>query len=651
VYGKNKADHDKTLHTVLTKLTDYNVTLNDKCIFEVPSIQVLGHVIDSKGMHPNPDLVKVIAEAPVPENKEQLHSFLGLAGYYAKFIDHFADKVEVLRNVFNADSFHWTTEANKSFIAIKNAISDSNTLGLFDPALEVIVTTDASSYGLGAVLTQIRNGEHINIAFSSRTLRPNETKFSVGEKEALACVWAVEHWHTYLWGRKFTLQTDHKALTTLMSAKGCNNHAPMRIARWNARLLHYNYDIVYTPDVLVADVLSRLPLACECALPYCICNENDNDAVCIIADVDVNSMGVTLDELRNVTNTDTTFCKLKRYIDKGWPAKRNAVDDDVKPFFQVRHDLSISDDIIYRYDRVLCPNTLTHKLIITAHESHQGIVRTKQRLRQLFWWPNMDNDVNIAIKHCTICNRSDKSCYTRKGPMISVPFPAKPWQKLGMDIVGPNNSVANNARFAITLIDYYSKWPEVAFVSDISSRSVIEFLLAVFSREGYPDEIVTDHGSQFTSPEFETFLSSRKIKHGFSAIYHPQANGEIERFNKVLNDCVQIAKLEGKDVKSAVREFLCIYRCTPHASTEHEPSLLLHNRHMMTKLDILGATTCPKPVSDAKLRKHIDDVQTKSRNYVNNHRSANNTLDKIHVGSYVRIKLPGYVPKGHNKLL
>ena len=141
-------------------------------------------------------------------------------------------------------------------------ILESPALALYDPELPTQVTTDASDYGLGAVLTQLHpDNTERTVAFASRTLSPAERKYSTIEREALACVWAVEKWRTYLWGRHIMLCTDHQALTSLLTSKGAGRTG-LRIARWSARLLCFTYDVIYHPGKLnvTADCLSRLPL-------------------------------------------------------------------------------------------------------------------------------------------------------------------------------------------------------------------------------------------------------------------------------------------------------------------------------------------------------------------------------------------------------
>lgn len=159
VYGVNRGEHDKRLHAVLTKLRSVGMKLNSKCEFNVGSIEILGHVVDHKGLSPNPDLVRAINEAPTPTNRDQVKSFLGLVGYYSKFIRHFATRVQYIRDTMVADAFEWTKEAEVAFQAVKHEIINSTALALFDPDRETIVTTDASGYGIGSVMTQIQGGK------------------------------------------------------------------------------------------------------------------------------------------------------------------------------------------------------------------------------------------------------------------------------------------------------------------------------------------------------------------------------------------------------------------------------------------------------------------------------------------------------------
>ena len=258
VYSSCRAEHETRLKAVLYRLQEAGLSLNtDKCKFYQDKLTYLGHSISKEGLLPNDDHIAAIRDAPSPSDPATLRSFLGLTLWYSKFIQNYATVVEPMRDVLRRATFTWTDEAQSSFQQVKLLITDSSSLALFDPSLPTIVSTDASDYGIGGVLTQIHpDNTERTVAFASRSLSAAESKYSVVEKEALACVWAAERWRTYLWGTKFTLRTDHQALTTLLATKGMGR-VGMRVARWSARLLCFNYDIVYRPGA--REPCSRLP--------------------------------------------------------------------------------------------------------------------------------------------------------------------------------------------------------------------------------------------------------------------------------------------------------------------------------------------------------------------------------------------------------
>ncbi|XP_064469772.1 uncharacterized protein K02A2.6-like [Ornithodoros turicata] len=509
---------------------------------------------------------------------------------------------------------------------------------MFDPNLPVVVTTDASDCGLGAVLQQRSEEGLQTVAFASRTLSSAERKYSVGEKEALAWLFACEQWHVYLWGRRFLLRTDHQALVTLLSSGG-SGRRPVRISRWTARLLYYKFEVQYQrgSDNVVADALSRLPASATQA---------PNLQEEIIATI---SAYISKDEVQKSVEDDHVLQKVMEFVTTGWPGKKE-VTKELWPFYHVKAELSVVDGLLLRDNKVVIPEALTSTFVEFAHDSHQGIVRTKQRLRNNFWWPKMDSQVEAAVRNCLVCQSCDKTAKPSFMPMQPVPFPEEPWEQVAMDIVGPFHNAPPGCKFAITLVDYHSKWPEVGLTDSVTSRTVMDFLLAIFSREGYPATVLTDNRPQFKSKAFENFLSERGIRHNTSSLYYPQANGLVERFNRVLKDFVQIALLESRPLKSAILNYLASYRCTPHATTGASPAMLLHGRQPRTKVDIVGLPSGklhPKPAPTKEvLRKHVEGKQSYSKRYTDAHRSVKKPIFKE--GDCVRVRKS--IPQGKGAL-
>lgn len=639
VFGKSAEEHLLNLKTVLQKVKDAGLKLNNKCLFDVPELSFLGHKVTAQGIAPLPEKVDSIINTPVPTDVAALRSFLGLVEYYSKFVPRLAEVVEPMRVLLRKNEpFIWSAETDSSFRRVKEMLSSSTVLHMFDPSLPVIVSTDASDCGLGAVLQQQNGHELRTVAFASRSLSPAERKYSVGEREALACIWACERWHTYLWGRHFKIRTDHQALVSLLSSQG-RGRRPLRIARWSARLLCYNFTVEYRKGSTntVADALSRLPAPTSEAE---LSKEEENVSL-------VEPASMTKEEFKQAVLNDDCLQTVKSFVCGSWPPQKS-VPEEAKPFYSVREELSIVDDLLLRAERLVVPSSLTAQFIAVAHETHPGITRTKARLRELFWWPRMDKQVESAVKNCHICLEADKSAKTSPVPLQPVEWPERPWQKLGLDIVGPLEHAPRNSRFAVTLVDYHSKWPEVYFCSEVTTSTVKEFLTSVFAREGYPEEIVCDNGPQFTSREFITFLQNRAIKLSHSSVYYPQANGQVERLNRTLKNFIQVSLLERRPIRQAVTDYLAIYRCTPQATTGVAPAVLLHGRMPRTRLDVVGFSApafAKDPVKElARLRQRVRLQQQSSKEYTDRRRAAKEP--KIAVGDFVRVKKPSVRFKG-----
>ncbi|KAK7884454.1 hypothetical protein WMY93_027577 [Mugilogobius chulae] len=357
----------------------------------------------------------------------------------------------------------------------------------------------------------------------------------------------------------------------------------MRIARWSARLMCFQYDIEYRPGTqnVLADCLSRVPLETTSL------TEPEPDLFVEIAEISPLFSALPLADFK-AESEDCPELKLLREVSRSkWPKTKKSLPTELQPYFLMRHELAVDSPLVFRGTRLVVPKSLRERIVHVAHEGHQGIVRTKQRLRELYWWPNMDSLVYNVLSSCTVCQKCDKTAKATPAPLQPVEFPEGPFQHVAVDIVGPFERGPQDCRFAITLVDYFSKWPEVAFTSNATTATVLTFLSAVFSREGNPCAITTDNGPQFTSCDFADFLKERGIKHIKTSVYHPQANGCVERFNRVLKDCIQGAQAVQKPWKPTVTAMLQSYRATPHATTNESPFKLLRGRQMRTKLHIL----------------------------------------------------------------
>ena len=266
ITGQSDEHHLRNLEQVLERLKAHEVRLKrDKCRFFQDSVEYLGQVVTSQGVHISPAKVQAVAEHPAPTDVSGLRSFLGQINYYSKYIPNLSALLAPLHKLLRAGQpWSWTEECNRAFLAAKEKVTKTPVLAHFDRELPLSLAADASPYGLGAVISHtMPDGTDRPIAYASRTLSDAEKNYAQVEKEALSLVFGVKKFHQYLYGRRFVLITDHKPLTAILGPKrGVPPLAAARMQRWALLLSAYDYDIVYRPTTAHgnADGLSRLPL-------------------------------------------------------------------------------------------------------------------------------------------------------------------------------------------------------------------------------------------------------------------------------------------------------------------------------------------------------------------------------------------------------
>ena len=263
----------------------------------------------------NPVKIAPIKEAPRPTNVKQVQSFLGAVNYLAEFVSGPADKAEPLRMLTGkGEPFCWGGLQEKSFRDLKDTISSDLELAIFDPQAPTIVTVDASDVGLGAQLTQIYNGREVPVQFASHTLVDREQNFATNEKEALSCIWAIEHWEKFLLGHHFTLRTDHRALRSLLHQHSSTRKSA-KFERWLERLSQFDYTVEHVRGThnYIADALSRLPRpASEQPPPPAIIDDEPPELQATIASLAHGS--ISLDAIQRHTDADTLLHQVKEYI-------------------------------------------------------------------------------------------------------------------------------------------------------------------------------------------------------------------------------------------------------------------------------------------------------------------------------------------------
>ena len=519
ITGIDDEHHLANVKAVLQRLEDAGLRANrQKCSFLQPKIDYCGHEVSEDGLHKMPAKVDAIQQAPVPENVSQLRSFLGLVNYYARFLPNLSTTLHPLNALLQkGTAWRWTAACHQAFDKVKGQIASDLVLTHFNPALPLRLASDASPYGIGAVMSHVLpNGTERPIAFASRTLSTAERNYAQIDKEALAIVWAVRKFHTYLYGRDFVLVTDHTPLTAIFHPeKDLPAMTAARLQRYALFLAGHRYSIEYrnTHEHANADGLSRLPLA--------------SDAASHPVDVEVDAFHVA--QLEHLPVTATQIRTATRQ-DPTWSSVYNAVQygnvesiADMQPFASRFDQLATHQGCLLWGSRVAIPPSLQARILQELHLSHPGIVRMKELARSYVWWPRIDQDIEKTVRECNGCQLQQKQ--PSSAPLHPWEWPARPWQRVHVDFAGPFLG-----SMFLLLVDARSKWPEVVPMQSTTATKTVECLRTIFARHGLPEQLVSDNGPQFVSEQFQDFLQGNGIQHIRSAPYHPSTNGLVERF-------------------------------------------------------------------------------------------------------------------------
>ena len=601
ITGASDTEHMQSLERVLDRLESSGLRLKkDKCVFTAPSVNYLGHKIDKDGIHPTEDKVRAVQQAPAPKNVSELKAFLGLLNYYGKFMPNLATTLSPLYRLLRTSTqWRWGDSEEEAFKASKKLLLSSQVLAHYNPEHELVLACDASPYGLGAVLShRYPNGEERPIGYASRTLSAAERKYSQIEKEGLACVFGVKRFHCYLYGRHFTMVTDHKPLTSLLSEeKSIPAHASARIQRWALTLGMYEYNLIYKAGSAHAnaDALSRLPL------PGSAPTSTPQPTETVLLLEQLQSCPVTADQIKTWTSRDPVLSRVQQFVLRGWPT--GSVAEELRPYWHKRLELSCQDGCLLWGSRVVVPVVGQSRVLEELHEAHPGVTQMKQMARTMVWWIGIDKDIEQTVQSCSEC-QSNQSL-PPSAPLQPWRWPTRPWARVHADFAGPIQG-----QMLLILIDAHSKWIEAHPMSTITSSATAQCCRKIFATFGIPEVLVTDNGPSFVSAEFEQFLKKNTIRHKTSPPYHPATNGLAERAVQTVKRGLK--KMKTGTLQDKLSRFLFRYRNTPQSTTDETPAQLLLGRKMRSPLDVIHPDLQRKVEYEQERQKERHDKHPRS---------------------------------------
>ena len=520
----------------------------------MPGIQFLGYIVDKYGLRTNPEKTRAVLEYPAPKNLKQLRSFLGMVGWYSRFIPDLAKiRLPLTELTKKGVNWHWDISQQEAFDKLKSLLTQTPNLARPDPSKPFTLQTDASSFALGAVLTQIFDGEEHPIAYASRTLSKPERNYTVTEKECLGVIWAVEKFRGYLQGTEFTVITDHSSLLWLHNLKDPTG----RLARWATSLQAHNMTIKHRKVALhkVPDALSRS------------LDEGNEIAAIGIDTYDTWYMN-KIQEVQKQLATVSDY-KLHNNI-----LYRHKPNHSMDPLIK---DLNAWKIVVPESER----RKILYDVHNTPHSGHLGVKKTLERLSLLYYWPSMRKDVEVYIKHCKECQLYKVSQQAPPG-LMGLRQVEGPWTNVASDIFGPlPASKGTGFRYILVFVDLFTKYVELRPLRKANAKSIAKaFDEAILFKWASPKYFITDNGTEHKNKLMKDKMSKLGIVHNMICPYHARAN-PAERINRTLKTMTAIfTGTQHKNWDVYLNEFQYAFNTVSNESTGYSPAFLNLGRNL-----------------------------------------------------------------------
>ncbi|KAK9075551.1 hypothetical protein SSX86_003876 [Deinandra increscens subsp. villosa] len=596
IYSKTKEEHEEHLRLILELLRKEQLYAKfSKCDFWIREVQFLGHIVDQNGIHVEPAKVEAIKNWPTPRAPTEIRQFLGLAGYYRRFIKGFSQLVQPLTALTHKGvQYRWGEKEERAFQTLKDMLCSAPILALPDGIDDFVVYCDASIQGLGCVLMQ----RDKVIAYGSRQLKDTEKNYTTHDLELGAVIHALKIWRHYLYGTKCTIFTDHKSLQHIFNQKDLN----MRQRRWVELLNDYDLAIKYHPGKanVVADALSRKEY------------EKPRRVRALQLTIHTGLPDRIRDAQQEALKEENFAAEALRGVDGNSEIK--------------------SDGLRYYNDRIWVPllGNLRELVMDEAHKSrysvHPGSNKMYQDLNGLYWWPNMKADIARYVAKCLTCSRV-KIEYQKPSGLLQQPkIPEWKWEDISMDFVTGLPHRSNRPDAIWVIIDRLTKSAHFIPMKETNNMDKLTklYIDRIVARHGVPKTIISDRDPRFTSRLWQSMQEALGTRLDMSTAYHPQTDGQTERTIQTLEDMLRACVLDfGKDWEA-------------HLPLVSPTTTVIIRASVLHLLKLFMAENVDRPcVGPKRIRKRIAAARDRQKSYADKRRKPL----KFEVGDKVLLKV------------
>lgn len=548
--AKTEEEAINRLEVVLKRAEEYGLIINwQKCQFMKRQIEYLGYIITDNTVQPSPLKIQAVMRFKEPKNVKGVQSFLGLTGYFRKFIPNYSITARPLTELLKKDKeFVFDDTCQTAFDTLKRHLCNSPVLQIYNPNAETELHTDASMDGYGAVLLQksLKDDKMHPVYYTSKKTTEAERKYHSYYLEVMAIAEAVKKFRVYLLGIPFKIVTDCSALTMTLQKKDL----PPRVARWALMLEEYSYKIEHRPGSSMkhVDALSRYPVTL------------------VVTEI--------TEKVQKAQQEDKRLQLIMKILEK-----------------EEYEDYAMRNGVLYKDGEegqiLVVPKKMQTEIIRKQHErGHFGVKKTEELIKREFYIDNLQEKIRTHIANCVECILASRKTGKKEGFLNPIDKGDQPLHTYHIDHVGPMTATQKNYKYILTVVDAFTKFVWIYPTKTLKTDEVLQKLRSQAEVFGSPQQIISDRGAAFTSQEFEQYCQDEGITHKKITTGQPRGNGQAERMNQIIISVLSKLSLDRQDQwYKLVPQVQKHINSTHQRSTGRTPFELLIGVRMRTKED------------------------------------------------------------------